>query len=70
MAGTAKRSDTKSPDYERQFQEDLETARALSLESLELEKFKHQQQLEKLKQSSNSSFTGKQNFTEREKFLP
>lgn len=31
-------------DYERQFQEDLERAQALSLESLALEKFKLQKQ--------------------------
>ncbi|XP_034937048.1 phosphatidylinositol 4-phosphate 3-kinase C2 domain-containing subunit beta isoform X2 [Chelonus insularis] len=33
-------------DYDRQFQEDLERAQALSLESLALEKFKMQKQLE------------------------
>lgn len=32
-------------DYERQFQEDLERAQALSLESLALEKFRLQKQL-------------------------
>lgn len=35
-----------TPDYDRQFQEDLERAQALSLESLALEKFKMQKQLE------------------------
>lgn len=34
------------PDYDKQFQEDLERAQALSLESLALEKFKMQKQLE------------------------
>ncbi|KAK0183358.1 hypothetical protein PV327_001408 [Microctonus hyperodae] len=35
-----------APDYDKQFQEDLERAQALSLESLALEKFKMQKQLE------------------------
>lgn len=43
---------SKSKDTDRQFEEDLERARALSLESLALEKFK-QKRLEKLNYKSN-----------------
>jgi hypothetical protein len=46
MAGAGDSADRTSADYERQYQEDLERARALSLESLALEKFR----LQKLQQ--------------------
>lgn len=51
-------------DYERQFQEDLERAQALSLESLALEKFKLQKQrleynnIQQSYQSQNNSHDG------------
>ncbi|PSN54649.1 hypothetical protein C0J52_01070 [Blattella germanica] len=54
MAGVSKSGATASSDYDRQFQEDLERARALSLESLALEKFKLQKQLEQLKHTTSS----------------
>jgi hypothetical protein len=44
MAGADGNADKTSPDYERQYQEDLERAQALSLESLALEKFRLQKQ--------------------------
>lgn len=47
MSHYSKKTDTQRSaviDYERQFQEDLERAQALSLESLALEKFKLQKQ--------------------------
>ncbi|XP_014237353.1 phosphatidylinositol 4-phosphate 3-kinase C2 domain-containing subunit beta isoform X2 [Trichogramma pretiosum] len=40
-------------DYDRQFQEDLERAQALSLESLALEKFRIQKQQQQLQSSNN-----------------
>ncbi|XP_069687221.1 phosphatidylinositol 4-phosphate 3-kinase C2 domain-containing subunit beta isoform X3 [Periplaneta americana] len=47
MAGAGSKTDETSPDDERQFQEDLERARALSLESLALEQFRLQKQQQK-----------------------
>lgn len=49
------RSSSTNIDHERKFQEDLEKAQALSLESLALEKFR----LEKLKKSEkvNTNFS-------------
>jgi hypothetical protein len=60
MAGTSSNADRTSPDYERQYQEDLERARALSLESLALEKFRlqKQQELEQFQYISTSSNGG------------
>jgi hypothetical protein len=60
MAGTGSGAGRKSPDYERQYEEDLERARALSLESLALEKFwlQKQQQLEQFQHTSSSSNGG------------
>jgi hypothetical protein len=59
MAGTGSKAGRTSPDYERQYQEDLERARALSLESLALEKFWLQkQQLERFQCISSSSNGG------------
>lgn len=42
-------------DYERQFQEDLERAQALSLESLALEKFRLQKQQTQYTSTASSS---------------
>ena len=59
MAGTGSSAGRTSPDYERQFEEDLERARALSLESLALEKFLLQkQQLEQFQRISSLSNGG------------
>lgn len=60
MAGTGSSAGRTSPDYERQYQEDLERARALSLESLALEKFwlQKQQQHEQFQCISSSSKGG------------
>ena len=59
MAGTGSSAGRTSPDYERQFQEDLERARALSMESLALEKFWLQkQQLEQFQHISSLSNGG------------
>lgn len=62
MAGTGNSADGTSPDYERQYQEDLERARALSLESLALERFRlqKQQQLERF-QLISSTCNGRHN---------
>jgi hypothetical protein len=55
MAGAGSNADGTSPDYDRQYQEDLERAQALSLESLALEKFRLQklQELERSQLTSN-----------------
>jgi hypothetical protein len=58
MAGAGGSADRTSPDYERQYQEDLERARALSLESLALEKFRLQKQLQQQFQFISSSCNG------------
>ena len=59
MAGAGSGAGRTSPDYERQFEEDLERARELSLESLALEKFRLQkQQLEQFQHISSSSNGG------------
>ncbi|XP_049937857.1 phosphatidylinositol 4-phosphate 3-kinase C2 domain-containing subunit alpha isoform X1 [Schistocerca serialis cubense] len=47
-------SSAKAADYDRQFEEDLERARALSLESLALEKFRQQKELEKFRVKTQS----------------
>lgn len=39
---------SENEDYEKQFQEDLERAQALSLESLALEQFKNQKRIQDL----------------------
>jgi hypothetical protein len=49
MAGAGGSADRTPTDYERQYEEDLERARALSLESLALEKFR----LQKLQQQQS-----------------
>jgi len=60
MAGTGSSAGRTSPDYERQFQEDLERARALSMESLALEKFWLQKrQLEQFQHISGLSNGGR-----------
>lgn len=51
-------SNSGSIDYDRQFQDDLERAQALSLESLALEKFKMQ------KQQLDCNNYGRRGFTE------
>lgn len=58
MAGAGGSADKTSPDYERQYQEDLERAQALSLESLALEKFRLQKQLQEQFQFVSSSCNG------------
>ena len=60
MAGTGSSAGRTSPDYERQYQEDLERAQALSLESLALEKFllQKRQQLDRFQHVSGSSNGG------------
>lgn len=40
-------------DYEKQYQEDLERAQALSLESLALEQFKNKKRLKDMVRTSN-----------------
>lgn len=64
MAGAGNSADGTSADYERQYQEDLERAQALSLESLALEKFRIQKQQElKQFQLTSSSCNGKHNIS-------
>lgn len=45
---------TENVDYEKQFQEDLERAQALSLESLALEQFRNQKRLQELNISTKN----------------
>jgi hypothetical protein len=62
MAGAGSNADGTPSDYERQYQEDLERAQALSLESLALEKFRLQKQQElKQFQLTSSSYNGRHN---------
>lgn len=62
MAGAGSSGDSTSLDYERQYQEDLERAQALSLESLALEKFRLQKQQElEWFQLTSSSYNGRHN---------
>ena len=48
-------------DYERQFQEDLERAQALSLESLALEKFRLQRQQSQFSNNVQESCSSRSN---------
>lgn len=52
-------------DYDRQFQEDLERAQALSLESLALEKFKMQKQQLECSSFVRRAFTSQQDYSTR-----
>lgn len=56
MARAGGSADRTFPDYERQYQEDLERAQALSLESLALEEFRLQKQLQEQLQFTSSSY--------------